>query len=497
MDGTFDWSRYNDVAGQLPSLQGYTQFCLFFTLRDTSSDSKEIVTKLMQSTAIKLSSMFTWLSGQVANEGSTLGNSGVFKIMPYRQTGTGFDILVRDHLELDYEDFVRKRVPMGMLDGDIFSPKRDLTLPYDLANSPVPVLVLQINYLKGGTIMTFAAAHNAMDMTGLGIMIKLFGKICRGDGIDTEEVEWGNISRRNLVKLLGPGERKLDHGMLAVDPEQRRQNAEPAEPAEHSEYEGGPPATIRWAYVRFTREKLALLKELAIREVYSNPLVESSATRTTDASSNQSRWLSTDDAVSAFLWQRITVSRLSRLLSRSMSPPKSPEDLSNIKSIFCRAVNGRRLFEPPIAPSYMGQMVTCTYNSLSLQALTAQPLSTIAQELRKSLDQQDDHSIRSFLTFIDSHTDKGLVNFAARMDLSRDVLISSGAGLEVYHVDFGPCLGFPECVRRSRWATAEGVIYLMPKTRDGDVDAAICLRNDDWEKLSRDKTWNEFGDYIG
>jgi hypothetical protein len=90
-----------------------------------------------------------------------------------------------------------------------------------------------------------------------------------------------------------------------------------------------------------------------------------------------------------------------------------------------------------------------------------------------------------------------LISFTARMDLSRDLLVSSGAGLDTYNINFGPMLGMPVCVRRPRWETAEGVIYLMPKTRDGDIDVAICLRDDDWETLRKTETWNEVGMHIG
>lgn len=102
------------------------------------------------------------------------------------------------------------------------------------------------------------------------------------------------------------------------------------------------------------------------------------------------------------------------------------------------------------------------------------------------------------MTFIHRHKNKRPINFASGLELgSQDLLLSSGAGLAVYHIDFGHLLGTPECVRRPRWNPAEGIVYLMPKMRNGDLDAAICLREDDWTRLMGDQTWNEFGEYIG
>jgi hypothetical protein len=463
MENIIKWSRYQDVAGQLPSLQGYTLFSLFFPLQSTSAHNMETITKLVTDTSIKLTSIFPWLSGQVTNEGSSPENSGIFKIVPYRRIQEGFDIIVRDYPELDYSAIMKRRVPVAELEGELFSPKRDLSSLYDLSKTPEPVIISQLNYLKGGVVLTFTAAHNSMDMNGLGKFIELFGKVSSGESLTKEEMEWGNIERGNIVTLLGPGEEELDHSMYIAKPENKIQKPE---------NEGHSPPKARWAYVRFTKQKLAKMKQMA------TPL---------EREGSQKEWVSTDDAISSFLWQHITIARLPRLSQTSSS-----------NSTLRRAVNGRRLIEPSVPPSYMGHMVSNTCNSIPLPDFSAVPLSKIASDLRRELNQMNDYSIRSFLTFIHRHENKRPINYASGLELaSQDLLFSSGAGLSVYHVDFGYPLGMPECVRRPRWNPVEGVVYFMPKMRNGDLDAAICLRDDDWTRLNQDQEWNEFGEYIG
>jgi hypothetical protein len=78
---------------------------------------------------------------------------------------------------------------MDELDGKLFSAKRDLTSLYE---NPEPVIVLQLNNLKGGVVLTFTAAHNSMDMNGLGKLMEMFSKVCRGKNLTTEEMEWGD-----------------------------------------------------------------------------------------------------------------------------------------------------------------------------------------------------------------------------------------------------------------------------------------------------------------
>jgi trichothecene 3-O-acetyltransferase len=459
-----DWSQYQDVAGQLPSLQSYTQFCLLFPDRQSSRD---LTLRKLENTSVRLASIFPWLSGQVVNEGCGVGSSGIFKIVPYRSPGTGFDICVKEDASLDYRDMAERKMPMAVLDGNRLSPKHDLTRMYNLATAPAPVLVLQVTFLRGGVAMTFAAAHNAMDMSGLGKLIDLFARILRAEEVTADEIEWGNKDRRELFALLRPSEEVLDHGMLAIDPEDKRKRDT-----------GIPPARARWEYARFKNAKLAQLKDLA------------SSQESSDRVGNQDSpsKISTDDALSAFIWQRIMLSRYPCVLPS----PRTAET-----TVMCRAINGRRFLNPSIPASYMGQMVCCTFHSISLSAVTMEHLSNVARELRCKLNQQNDHSIRSFFSFVQKKEDKRLISFTARMNLSRDLLISSGAGLEVYHVDFGPTFGMPEWVRRPRWDSAEGVIYLMPKTREGDIDAAICLSEQDWDRMHRDMVWNEFAEYIG
>jgi hypothetical protein len=469
MEDTINWSRYQDVAGQLPCLQGYTLFSLFFPLQDASANDAEAITKSVTDTSIKLTTMFPWLSGQVVNEGSGLECSGIFKIVPYRGVQAGFDIIVRNHPELDYSEIMSRRVPMDEIDGKLLSPKRDLTALYDLAKTPEPVVVLQLNFLTGGVVLTFTAEHNAMDMNGLGKFLELFGKVSRGESLTNEEIETGNCERKNIITLLRQGEVELDHSMYIAEPESKTLEVE---------NDGPLPVKARWAYVRFTKQKAAALKDMAAPR--NSPSFS-------EQEVNRTMWVSTDDAITAFLWQRITLARLPRLSQTSFS-----------NSTIRRAVNGRRLLEPPISSSYMGHVVSNTSNSKSLPKFATISLSEIACDLRKELNQMNDFSIRSFVTFISRHDNKRPINYASGLKLAEtDLLLSSGAGLSVYHVDFGSPLGTPECVRRPRGNTAEGIVYLMPKTQNDDLDVAICLRDEDWTRLGGDQVWSEYAEYIG
>lgn len=69
-----------DVLGQQPGLNIYTQICLCFPVADPSHHTTFIDT--LRKGLERLSASFPWVAGQVVNEGSSKGNSGVFKIAP-------------------------------------------------------------------------------------------------------------------------------------------------------------------------------------------------------------------------------------------------------------------------------------------------------------------------------------------------------------------------------------------------------------------------------
>jgi trichothecene 3-O-acetyltransferase len=55
-------------------------------------------------------------------------------------------------------------------------------------------------------------------------------------------------------------------------------------------------------------------------------------------------------------------------------------------------------------------------------------------------------------------------------------------------------LGKPEAVRRPQFEPVES---LMPRTLDGEIAVAICLRDKDMERLRAGEEFAKYGMYIG
>ena len=441
---------YLDALGQQPELRICTQLCLCFPVNDKSSYSR-IVETLTQGLKL-LSASFPWVAGQVSKDGDSAdGSPGIFKIKALDPTPR---LIVKDHRnepKAPTMDNLREAsFPCRMLDEDVIAPRKTIPSPKE-STLESPVFLLQANLIAGGLILTFVGQHQILDMPGLGQTIHLFSKACRAEPFTSEELSTGNLSRRNLIPLIDnykPG------------PELARQ-IKPPTPSNASSH----PPESAWAYFTFSAGSLSTLKSLATSNLSSG-------------------YVSTDDTLSAFIWQSITRARLPRL------DPTS-------ETTFGRAVDARRYLNIP--KTYPGLVQNMAYHTHSPQKLVEDSLGVVAAQLRSAVDPATSDlgfRTRALTTFLHNSPDKNAVSVIATLDLPSGLILSSWANIDAYDLDFNLRLGKPEAVRRPQFMPFESLVYLMPKTSDGEITAAVCLRLEDMERLSTDEAFTKYGRYI-
>ncbi|EXJ87127.1 hypothetical protein A1O3_04085 [Capronia epimyces CBS 606.96] len=455
-----------DVFGEQPGLYNlYTQICLCFPVQDSSSHSDIIAT--LTSSLVRLSASFPWIAGQVVNEG---GPTGTYKIVPFEQIPR---LVIKD-LQADpaipsMDAMRRAGFPMSMLDENIICPRNTLAAMTAAEGDPAPVFLVQANFITGGLLLTFTGQHNVMDMTGQGQIIRLLSNARHNVPFTGDELANGNPDRRSIIPPLDDAfdpvtelARMLVHSHLPRDED----SSSPATPLPSP-----PPAPPKssWAYFIFSPTSLAALKSLA-----------------TESMVPQLGYISTDDAVSAFIWQSITRARLPRLDSRRATT-------------FARAIDPRRFLGIP--DGYVGVVQNMTYHTYVLQKLVHEPLGSVASNLRAALNPASSrvaYNTRALATFLQRSADnRRIVSVTATLDLSSDIMLSSWAKEKLYQPDFNLGLGGPEVVRRPAFAPVESLLYLMPKALDGEIAAAVCLRDEDMERLKADEQFTKYAQYIG
>ncbi|KAL4729712.1 hypothetical protein ACLX1H_004135 [Fusarium chlamydosporum] len=443
-----------DILGQQPPLLTiYTQISLVFSVSDPSQHST-IVDTLKQGLS-RLSQSFPWVAGQVKTEGVSEGNTGTSKIVPFEKTPRLVVKDLRDDPSAPTMEGLRKAdFPMEMFDENVIAPRKTLPLGPDYdPDGPKPVLLLQLNFIKGGLVLTVNGQHGAMDMTGQDAIIGLLSKACRGEPFTQDEISAMNLERKTIVPFLknyeiGP---ELNHQLAKSTPT----DAQPAAPAKAA-----------WAFFSFSPKALSELKDVA--------------TKTLDAST---KFVSTDDALSAFIWQSTSRVRLARLDGFASTH-------------FARAVDMRGPMGVP--NTYPGLLQNMTYHNSTLSQIAHEPLGATASRLRSQLNPDSLRKrTQALATFLHNQPDKSSVSLTADADPSTAVMLSSWAKVGCWEYDFGFGLGKPESVRRPRFEPFESLMYFMPKRPDGEFTAAISLRDEDMERLRGDEEWVKYGRYIG
>lgn len=449
-----DFSHLQDVLGQMAFLKTYVVISYGLRTRGSTEETQ----KTLEDAAEKLIEAFPWVAGHVIYQGSGPGKTGLAAIVPYPQGERTTPVIVRDirDTSASLEKILEAGEPMHMLDGEILAERKGLPHSYDESQGPAPVLVIQANVIKGGILLCFQGNHHAMDMNGMAHMMRLFSKALRGEPFSDDEIKHGNRERRGVIKLLGPDDEKTDVSKLLVKP------PSPGNPETNSTV-----PDVQWVYLRFPGPKLAELKA---------------------AAEGPGQWISTDDALSAFAFQRITAARMKRI------EKKQPQ----IR--FCRAINGRRYLDPPLPKEYMGHMVVCTFTEVPLDSPVAtSDFGALARQIRADILSIKSNYIESIATALHELDDKTGLSYGATMNMAGwDLMLSSFAGLGLNEIDFGDALGGkPLFTKRPRFAPIEGLLYFMPRTADGDVDIAACLRSEDIETLKKDEEFLKYGSYIG
>ena len=444
-----------DILGQNPRINRlYTQITFCFPVPDESY-SQEIISILTRGME-RLSTNFEWMAGKVV-----LDADAIFKIKPFERNPR---LTVKDYRQdrsiQDWNVYRRAKFPFSMLDETIIAPCKTLAFREEVA-SELSVFLIQANFVTGGLLLTFNGQHGAMDMTGQAQVTRLLAKACRNEAFIPSELQIGNMDRKNLIPLLDDAmqDPNVDCSMRNSADEERTQP--PLETQTQS------PPTCTWAYFSFPRTSLSALKSLALSTVPPD------------------RFVSTDDALSAFIWQSVTRARRPRFGTTS-----TPD------STLSRNVDARRYFSIPSA--YAGFVTTDTVHTCSFATLAREPLGTIATRLRSALDPATlRQRLRTEATRLSRKGDREKKNSVAASVPGQDVRLSSWAKEDCYELDFG--FGQPEAVRRPRFTDGarEGLVYFLPRTPDGEIVVGISLREEDLELLKSDEVFRRYGKFVG
>ncbi|KAL5358618.1 hypothetical protein BJX96DRAFT_183084 [Aspergillus floccosus] len=449
------FEHIEDVIGQLPMLKSYTHILLCFPLAERHRNE---VVESLESAVRQVVKTFPFLAGKVVNQGKGPNSSGTFKVAPC-ETWESPDhrfvrVVDRSFMLASYDEIRTAQAPASMLPGSQLGLRVAFPAQYhETESDPAPVMDIQFNLIRGGLLLDIAGQHNIVDASGIFQIANLIALSMRGESIPDDVVKEGNCDRRNLIPLLGADKPLLDHSELKA--KSATQNPSPA-----NFFQG-----YKWQLFKLSAEALSRIN--AAGQQKPHEFVQSVT------------FVSPNDCLTAFLWQRVAAMRLKRL--------HAPEAVSKIS----RAVDLRRAMG--ITPAYMGHMIRVANTSLTFQEIVTSSLSRLASLLRKSvIDISQPYAIQSYVTFIANEPDKSKIAYAGAFNPFTDMTCSSIAHITA--PGFGR-LGAPEFIRRPTYGPLPCSTYVAPEN-DGYV-ALMCLHEDEFQILGQDKAWSDLVKRIG
>jgi hypothetical protein len=455
-----------EIFGQQPSAALVTPFLFCYRMNETI-DVQRIV-RILETGRQLLHRDFPWTSGQVIQdlEDDLSGQRGVFKI---RHTTTAPSVIVKD-LRTDpsvasMQDLITSGFPTHLLDEQIFSPVT--VLPTDEPTQPEArnqVLTIQVNLIRGGLLLNFVGHHQAIDGTGQDLLAGWFNEACHGRAIAEEEIRLGNLPRENIVELFGDEWQPSKGSPYLKKP--ATTSTDVKSDLTTPDLTTSPP--LIWTNISFSGEALSELKSEASIGLKAG-----------------GGYVSTDDALTAFIWQSISRARAVRLPMGT-------------RTTLGRAVNPRRYLDIP--PSYPGYISNFAYTTMSLGTVTQSSLSAVAASLRAAVDPRTSglgDSTREYATLLHRAEDKDSIALGNCLDLDHDLMLSSWMNMRSYEFDFGMGLGPPIAFRRPLMAPVPSLAFLLPKDPSGGVVLNVCIREDDLARMQQDSLFTRFGRFIG
>jgi hypothetical protein len=442
-----------EIFGQNDVLSIQTPFVYIFPCDEPNPDISKF-TDTIHAGLVGLTKAFPWIAGKIVNTGRTETSSGVFKITSHTSIP---NFVVKDWRNDSNAPtmaaLVDSEVPCSMLKEKFFAP---ITVLPSGDEDRSPLLQLQLSIITGGVVLSVMANHQAMDGTAQDQICYLLDKACNGIPYTDEEIRIGNLEREGIVDIFDDDWQPPLKSMYRAKPTSKKNEQEHQPQEDKVEH--------HWISVLFSPSSLSTLKSTISHDFKSG-------------------FVSTDDALTALIWQSLAKARLGRF------PPSTTTTIG-------RSVNPRKYIGIPA--TYPGYISNNAYSTHTLLDLANSPLASIAAELRSKVANISEirDTTKEFATLLHRASDKNEVNINATLDLDVDVIFSSWANMRGYQFDFGLGLGKPTYFRRMDHLGVPSLGFLLPKRPDGENILSICLRTDDIEALRSDPVFAAYGRFL-
>ena len=434
----------------------------------------------------------------------------------------------------DYETLRSKHFPISEVDYDVL-----MSLPKPGAEER-PVMLVQINFVRGGIIMGIVYDHACIDGTGAVFVAKVWATYCRGeDGSKLVKPAVTDKSR------LMDGSRTAtfdDFPVYSYLPETQSSPKTVPKSSALSGIIGSLKAwTMTWCRSLsaiglrrfgvakeskpctnasdlqperpvvetffFSRSKLDELKRMALKR---------------DENKEVSEWISTNDALASLLWCCITNVYKTRVPAKrsekitdpianrkrvkwidKMAVAGSPETEEPF-TLLGFVINARKVLRPPLDPNHIGNVliwnaIAAPFNTVTT---TAESICSSAYSLRRRINVLDANYLDALIGLMASVPDISRVTLDPGPFVENLIVVNSWAGFQWYGIDWGKVVG-GKCERvRFEQLDMPGFCLVLPEIGidarcegGAGLEVAVTLKAEDLQLLKDNELFMRFAEW--
>lgn len=410
--------------------------------------------------------------------------------------------------ELNYADLRSRHFPVQALDKSTLLPMTDIEA------REKAVMLVQVNFIKGGIIVGLCLHHSFTDGNGMAAVAKVWAACCKGE--DRSLLVTPDMIERERLMRVGEGANLEDFPHLALLPMER-----PLREATitrgllawiHDTIFGwlmirlhswimrkssgrtvrGIPASSNMPIFFFSKSRLAELKDMASQK---------------RCDEDRDSWISTNDALCSLLGCCIlSTHRASGEHDGGQIEDKDTEIVTkrDREAVIAVVVNFRPFLEPPLPSDYIGNAFSLIRIALPLKTIEPTPsrITEIARLIRSDLKQLHPGYVDRLKSALQSVPDISRV--VPRLPLSQPTIaITSWRNQSLYDLDWGNVIGSKiERVRDWRLEPTKNLVIIMPELKapsfvgeDGGCEVAIALESGQIELLREDRLFNRFAQW--
>ena len=389
---------------------------------------------------------------------------------------------------LDYQNLESKHFPLEALVNLV------ALLPLaSMMKSEPPVILVQLNIIKGGMIMAMCVHHSFTDGNGTIVIARLWAAYCRGENgsqLVTREMfnrerlmqGWGSTSLVDVPEfaMMGilPYIKTIAStwlirfalwlmarlGRWTVRTKKSKTNA----PAKGSQRQ--------IAIFFFSKSKLVELKRMA-------------SARETEKDNDA--WISTNDALCALIG------------CCRISSAKDQDRQASDRCILQMVVDTRRALSPPLPADYVGNALTSAAISVPSQSIVSTPAKVLefAHALRKQITQCDERYVRKRIAALSSVGNLAKVIHVPPSPCTEHIVFSSWAKQNFYDISWGDAVG--TSIKRTRFGSVSPIhCIVLPELsaptfagEDCGLEVVLNLERGEMQRLKQNELFMRFAQW--